>query len=103
MSLRETTALMIRTQSTAGSTAVPGGRAEGRPGNVSQVLGRREGRASAAPSHWPFSVEAFGDPALSRVVISLGPGGRSPYRIEKEGRIPKESENLIMPDSRLLW
>ena len=61
-----------RTQSAAGSTAVPGVVAEGRPGNASRVLGRREGRASAAPSRWSSSAETCSDPALSSVVIPLG-------------------------------
>ena len=51
------------------------GRDDGRLGNVSQVLGRHQGCASAAPSRQPSSAETVGDSATSR---ALGPGGTRP-------------------------
>ena len=63
---------MRATQSAAGRAPIPGGRVDGRPGTASQVLGRREGRASDAPSWLLLSVRAVDDPTLSRVVAPSG-------------------------------
>ena len=63
------------------AASVETGHADGRLGNESQVLGRREGLASAAPSWEPFCVEVPGDPGdgASRTVSSA-PALRSPLR-----------------------
>ena len=81
MSLAEATRARL-TQSTSEWTAATGGRADGRLGNASQVRGRQEERASAAPSRWPS--EAIGDPALSRAhapVVASAPTGIIELRI----------------------
>ena len=48
------------------AASVETGRADGRLGNASQVLGRREGLACATPSREPSSAEATGGPGTAR-------------------------------------
>ena len=97
---------MSRSQCIAGSTAVPGGRVAGRPGNASRVLGRREGRTSVARSRWSFSAETFGDPALSSMVIFPGarPVGESPNTEEEDIRENEHPVNVnISSYQTVVW
>ena len=94
---------MRATQSAVGRTLVPGSRVDGRPGAAFWVLGRREGRASAAPSRLLLSVRAVGDPALSRIGAPSGASARWGLIEYEEGYEYEEDtfkgcENLIMPD-----